>query len=90
MSIVKPTRCTFGIQFIMNQIINGLYMFRTLLAHLQEALHKQHLVYLYFVGVMFHSNPGNSRLTSHARSILSVFCTEPPEDEQVLETCRGR
>jgi hypothetical protein len=25
--------------------INGLYMFRALLAHLQEALHKQHLVY---------------------------------------------
>jgi hypothetical protein len=25
--------------------IKGLYMFRALLAHLQEALHKQHLVY---------------------------------------------
>jgi hypothetical protein len=25
--------------------IKGLYMFRTLLAHLQEALHKRHLVY---------------------------------------------
>jgi hypothetical protein len=24
--------------------INGLYIFRVLLAHLQEALHKQHLV----------------------------------------------
>jgi hypothetical protein len=25
--------------------INGLYMFQTLLAHPQDALHKQHLVY---------------------------------------------
>jgi hypothetical protein len=59
-------------------------MFQALLAHLQEALHKQHLVYCVRVmsvgctriGVE-HSNPG-------------VVCVVPPEDEQVmLETCRG-
>jgi hypothetical protein len=33
-------------QFLLNLLrIKGLYMFRALLAHPQEALHKQHLVY---------------------------------------------
>jgi hypothetical protein len=34
------------IHFLFNLLrIKGLYMFRALLAHLQEALHNQHLVY---------------------------------------------
>jgi hypothetical protein len=42
--------------FLFNLLrIKGLYMFRALLAHLQEALHKQHLVY--GMRFMFHSNP---------------------------------
>jgi hypothetical protein len=71
---------------------NSLYMFRTLLAHLQEALHKQQLVYrvrIMSVGC-YHSNPGSNQQTSHARNIPIVFCAAPPEDEHVvLETCTG-
>jgi hypothetical protein len=53
--------------------IKGLYMFRALLAHPQEALHKRHLVYCVRVisvgfyqglsGIEFHSNPGSSQQT---------------------------
>jgi hypothetical protein len=51
-------------------------MFRTLLSHLQEALHKQHSVYC--VRVM---SVGCTRIGD---------CAAPPEDEQVmLETCKG-
>jgi hypothetical protein len=38
--------------------IKGLYMFRAILAHSQEALHKRHLVYC--VRVMFHCNRGTA------------------------------
>jgi hypothetical protein len=75
-------------------------MFRTLLAHPQEVLHKRYLVYC--VRVMsvgcyqdwsktpLHSNPGSNQLTLHARNLLIVVCAAPPEDEQVmLEVCRG-
>jgi hypothetical protein len=56
-------------------------MFRALLAHPLEALHRLHLGYIACVvyqlaapGLEFHSNPGAT----------------PPEDEQVmLETCRS-
>jgi hypothetical protein len=71
--------------------IKGLYMFRALLAHPQEALYKRHLVYC--VRVM---SVGNTRigvelkLTYQARNIPSGVCAEPPEDEQViLETYSG-
>jgi hypothetical protein len=51
-------------------------MFRTLVAHPQEALHKRHLVYCV-------------RVMSVGKLPSAVFAT-PPEDEQVmLETCRG-
>jgi hypothetical protein len=42
LSIAKPTWCTFY-SFLLR--IKGLYMFQTLLAHLQKALQKRHLVY---------------------------------------------
>jgi hypothetical protein len=49
-------------------------MFRALLAHSQEALHKRHLVYCVRVMSVGGTRPG----------------VAPPEDEQVtLETCRG-
>jgi hypothetical protein len=49
-------------------------MFRALLAHPQEALHKRHLVYCV-------------RIMSVGCDTVAVA---PPEDEQVmLETCRG-
>jgi hypothetical protein len=61
-------------------------MFRALLTHPQEALHKRHLAY-------------NARVMSvgctmieveHARNIPGTACVGPPEDDQVmLETCRG-
>jgi hypothetical protein len=70
-------------------------MFRALLAHPQEVLHKQHLVYCVrmsvgcdTVAVSLH--PCHSQLTLHARNIPDAVCLAPPEDEKVmLETCRG-
>jgi hypothetical protein len=57
--------------------IKSLYMFRALLAHAQEALHKRHLVYCV-------------RIMSVGCGTVAANCTSPPEDEQVmLETCRG-
>jgi hypothetical protein len=48
-------------------------MFRALLAHSQQALHKQHY----------------SQLPLYARNIPNYFCVAPPEDEQImLETYR--
>jgi hypothetical protein len=65
-------------------------MFRALLAHLQEALHKRHLVYCVCVMSVGCTNTGAANLTQHARNIPSVVCAAPPEDEQVtLGTCRG-
>jgi hypothetical protein len=63
----------------------GLYIFRALLAHPQEMLHKRNLVYCVCVMsdgcyqgwsvTQFHSNPD--------------VCAAPTEDEQVmLETCK--
>jgi hypothetical protein len=60
--------------FLFNLSINkGLYMFRALLAHLQETLHKRLLIYcvrVMSVGcyqdcsrIAFHSNAGSSQLT---------------------------
>jgi hypothetical protein len=64
--------------------IKGLYVFRALLSHPQEALHKRHSVYCVKL------QPCHSQLTLYARSIPNAVCVSPPEDEQVmLETCRG-
>jgi hypothetical protein len=80
---------TYVMHFLFNLLrIKGLHMFWALLAHPQEVLHKQHLVYcmrVMSVGCtrvgVFHSNTCN---------IPSVICGAPPEDEQVmLKTCRG-
>jgi hypothetical protein len=64
--------------FLFNLLrINSLCLFRALLAHLQEALHKQQLVYC--VRIM-------SAGCYQGWSGTAV----PPEDEQVVfETCRG-
>jgi hypothetical protein len=71
-------------------------MFRALLAHPQESLHKRHLVYcvhIMSVGcgtVVVSLQQCHSQLTQHARSIPNAVCVSPPEDEQVmLEICRG-
>jgi hypothetical protein len=67
--------------------IKGLYMFRALLAHPQEALHTRHLVYCVRIVKL---QSWHSQLTLYARNIPSAVCTALPEDEQVmLETCRG-
>jgi hypothetical protein len=59
-------------------------MFRALLAHLQEVLHKQKLVYC----VRFMSDSCYQGW-SGTSSIPVVLYAVPPEDEQVeLETCR--
>jgi hypothetical protein len=68
--------------------IKSLYMFRALLAHPQEPLHKRHLVYC------VHMSAGCAGLVAvkltYARNIPNAFCVTPPEDEQVmLEICRG-
>jgi hypothetical protein len=83
--------------FSLNLIrIKGFYMFRALLAHPQEALHKLHLVYcvrIMSVGcgtVAVKMEPFHSQLTLYARNIPNAVCVAPPEDEQVmLETCRS-
>jgi hypothetical protein len=65
-------------------------MFRALLAHPQEALHKRHLVYcvrVMSVGcatVAISLQPWHSQLTLHVRNILSAVCVSPPEDKQVM------
>jgi hypothetical protein len=71
-------------------------MFRALLAHPQDALHKQHLVYWVrnmSVGcgtIEVSLEPRHSHLTLYARSIPNAVCAAPDEDEEVmLETCRG-
>jgi hypothetical protein len=71
--------------------IKALYMFRALLVHPQESLHKQHLVYCVRVmsvgcyqdwsGPQSHSNPRSSQLTYQARNIPSAVCVAPPEYE---------
>jgi hypothetical protein len=72
--------------FLFNVLrINGLYMFRALLAHSQEVLHKQHLVYCFRI-----MSVGCGTIAVNARSIPNAVCTVPPEYEQVmLERCRG-
>jgi hypothetical protein len=72
-------------------------MFRALLAHPQEALHKWHLVYCVRImsvgcGLQFlvAMQTCRSQLTLYARNIPNAVCVAPPEDEQVmLETFTG-
>jgi hypothetical protein len=80
-------RCLFNLLRI-----KGFYMFQALLAHPQEAVCKQHLVYCVRVmsvgctkiGVE-HSNHDITR-TQYTNCVYAVS----PEDVQVmLETCRG-
>jgi hypothetical protein len=75
--------------------IKGLYMFRALVAHPQEALHKRHLVYWLRINIswLWHSCSETATVpqpTLYARNIPSAVCAAPTEDEQVmLETCTG-
>jgi hypothetical protein len=75
--------------------IKGLYMFRALLAHPQEVLHKRHLVILPACNVgcgtaAVKRQPCHSQLILYAGNIPNAVCAEPPEDEQVMiEICRG-
>jgi hypothetical protein len=70
-------------------------MFRALLAHPQDAFpHTALGTLLATIAVSLQSwaslQSWYSRLTLYARSIPSVVCGAPPEDEQVmLTTCRG-
>jgi hypothetical protein len=71
-------------------------MFRALLAHPQEAIHKRQLVYCVRVMSVGCATTAvslrswHSQLTLYARNIQSAVGLGPPEDEQVmLETCRG-
>jgi hypothetical protein len=69
-------------------------MFRALLAHLQEVLHKQHLVCCMRVmpvgctsSTLILVQPTD---ITHTHNTPSVNCAAPPEDEQaMLKTCRG-
>jgi hypothetical protein len=68
--------------------IKSLYMFRALIAHPQEALHKRHLVYC--VRIMSVGSATISVKLTYVCNITSAVCVTPPEDEQVmLETFRG-
>jgi hypothetical protein len=85
--------------FLFNLLrIKCLYMFRALLAHPQEALHKRHLLYCGRVTsvcctrirVELRPTPSLVQPTDITRKQYNkVVCVAPPEDEQVmLETCR--
>jgi hypothetical protein len=64
--------------------IKTLHMFRALLAHSQEALHKRHLVYYSESAIV----PQPTDITR--MQYTKCRCATPPEDEQVMfETCRG-
>jgi hypothetical protein len=63
--------------------IKGLYMFRALLAHPQQALHKQHLIYCVRV-LSVELQSWCSQLIQHALNIQNGACVAPTEDEQVM------
>jgi hypothetical protein len=64
-------------------------MFRALLVHSQEALHKGHLVYCVRKCIMS-AGCGQLTLYTYARNIPNSVCATPPEEEQVkLEICRA-
>jgi hypothetical protein len=70
--------------------IKSLYMFRALLAHPQEALHKRQLVYCVRVMSVGCATIAFQPLTLHALNIPIAVCGAAPEDKQVmLETRRG-
>jgi hypothetical protein len=75
--------------------IKSRYLFRALLTHPQEALHKQHLVYFVrmsvgCVTIVVSLQLWHNQLTLYARNIPSAVCEAPPEDEQVmLKICSG-
>jgi hypothetical protein len=74
--------------------IKGLSMLRTWLIHLQETLHKRHLVYCARMSVgcgtiAVSLQPWHSQLT-YILNIPSAVCAASPEDEQVIFVrCRG-
>jgi hypothetical protein len=64
-------------------------MFRALFSHLQEALHKRHLVYCVHI-MSVGCGTVAVELILYARIIPNVVCEVPPDDEQVMhETCRS-
>jgi hypothetical protein len=64
-------------------------MFRALLAHPQEVLHKRHLVYCFRI-MSVDCGTVAVKLTIYARNVSNAVCAARPEEEQVmLETCRG-
>jgi hypothetical protein len=54
--------------------IKDLYMFRALLTHPQEALHKRHLIH----GCSF---TATVQLTLYARNVPNAVCVAPSEDK---------
>jgi hypothetical protein len=71
--------------------IKGLYMFRALLDHPQEALHKRHLVYCTRVMSVGCTRIGVVQPTAITPTqYTNALCAAASEDEQVMfETCRG-
>jgi hypothetical protein len=69
--------------------IKGLYIFRALLAHPQEALNKRHVVHCVRIisvdcaTVAVSLQSWHSQLT-YACNTPSAVCLAPPEDEQVI------
>jgi hypothetical protein len=62
-------------------------MFRALLSHHQEALHKRHSVFcvrimLVRCGSVLQTS--HRQLTVHSRNIPNAVCVAPPKDEQVM------
>jgi hypothetical protein len=79
--------------FLFNLLwLQGLYVFRALLAHPQKALNKWHLVYcmrLMLAGVE-HSNPGAATLhNTHAIYQVPLVQHLLRKEQVMLEKCRG-
>jgi hypothetical protein len=93
--IVYQYNETNVMHFLFNLLrIKGLYLFRALLAHPQEALHKRQLAApgLEFTPVLV--QPTDVTRTQYTKCRLCSsswgWARKPPEDEQImLETCRG-
>jgi hypothetical protein len=69
--------------FLLNLLrIKGLYMFRALFSHPQEALHKRNLIYC--VRVMSVGCHQDWSGTGETRNIPSVVFSAPPDNKQVM------
>jgi hypothetical protein len=69
--------------------IKGLYMFRSLLAHFQEVLHKQHLVYCVRVMSVGCNNPGAEQSRAEHSRVQQSSAEQSRAEESRAEESRA-